>query len=62
MTGKERVQAALNHFEGDRVPTGENQVNGKLASDILGRPTFYSKGWVELQALWQGQRETVVED
>ncbi len=62
MTGKERVQAALNHFEGDRVPTGENQVNGKLASDILGRPTFYSTGWEELQALWQGQRETVVED
>ncbi|MCX7787221.1 MAG: hypothetical protein N2442_05955 [Spirochaetes bacterium] len=62
MTGFERVRLALSHREADRVPTGENQVNGKLAQEILGRTTYYSTGWEELQALWQGKRDEVVED
>lgn len=62
MTGFDRVHAALSHREADRVPTGENQVNGKLTQEILGRPTYYSTGWEELQALWHGKRDEVVED
>jgi len=62
VTGKERVLAALRHREPDRVPTGENQVNGPLASEILGCPTLYSTGWDELVALWNGRREEVVRD
>jgi uroporphyrinogen decarboxylase len=62
MTGKERVRLALQHKEADRVPTGENQVNGALASEILGYPTLYSTGWEEMQALWQGRRDEIVRD
>jgi len=62
MTGFERVWEALSHREPDRVPTGENQVNGKLTQEILGRPTYYSTGWEELQALWHGKRDEVVKD
>ena len=62
MTGKERVLSALAHKEADRVPTGENQVNGELASTIIGRPTFCSTGWKEIQAVWEGKRDEVAED
>ena len=62
MTGKERMRLALQHKEADRVPTGENQVNGDLAAEIVGYKTLYSTGWDELQALWNGQREDVVRD
>lgn len=62
MTGRERIVAALRHQEADRVPTGENQVNGELAGRIVGYPTLYSTGWAEMQALWQGRREDVVRD
>lgn len=62
MTGRERIIAALRHQEPDRVPTGENQVNGELAAQILGYPTLYSTGWAELQALWQGRRDEVARD
>jgi uroporphyrinogen decarboxylase len=53
---------ALRHKEADRIPTGENQVYGALASKIAGYPTLYSTGWEELQALWNGKREEVVRD
>jgi uroporphyrinogen decarboxylase len=62
MTSKERVIAALNHEEPDRVPTGENAVNGALVEQILGRPTLYSGGWRELEALWDGRRAEVAVD
>ncbi len=62
MTGKERVLLALKHREPDRVPTGENQVNGTLAAEILGCPTLYSTGWEEMQALWNGRRDEIVRD
>ena len=44
MTPKQRVIAALKHQEPDRVPTGENAVDGALAVEILGRPTLYNAG------------------
>jgi uroporphyrinogen decarboxylase len=62
MTGRERVLLALQHKEADRVPTGENQVYGELASKITGYPTLYSTGWEELKALWEGRRDDVVRD
>ena len=62
MMPKERVIAALCHREPDRVPTGENSVDGKLVEQILKRPTLYNMGWGELEALWTGGRDRVVSD
>ena len=62
MTSKERVIAALRHREADRVPSGENQVDGRLAERILGRPLLYNTGWKELQAVWAGRRDEVARD
>ena len=53
---------ALNHREGDRVPAGENQVSGELASQINGYKTLYATGFDELKALWEGRRDDVVND
>lgn len=62
MTGRERVEAALNHREADRVPTGENQMDAGLVSHILGYPSVASSGRQELEMLWQGRRDEVVAD
>lgn len=62
MTPKERVLAALQHREPDRVPTGENQVDGKLVEQILGHPTLFNMGWQEMEALWDGRRNEIVRD
>ena len=61
-TPKERVIAALEHREADRVPTGENQIDGHLVEQILGQPTLYNIGWAEMEALWDGRRDTIVAD
>ena len=42
MIPKDRVIAALNHKEADRVPTGENAVDYELVKRILNRPTLYN--------------------
>ncbi|MCL2318642.1 MAG: hypothetical protein FWC45_01050 [Treponema sp.] len=62
MTGKKRMLMALNHREADRVPTGENQMSGELASKIVGYKTLYATGFDELKALWEGRREEVIND
>ncbi len=62
MTPKQRVIAALNHEEPDRVPTGENAVDYELVERILGHPTLYSARWRERQALWDGRRAEIVAD
>ena len=62
MTSKERITNALKHIEPDRVPTGENQIDGQLVEQILGHPTLYNMGWKELEALWDGKREKIVQD
>jgi uroporphyrinogen decarboxylase len=62
MTPKERVIAALRHIEPDRVPTGENGVDGRLVEQILGRQTLFNMGMKELEALWGGRRQEVVHD
>ncbi|MBT3345994.1 MAG: hypothetical protein HN712_14885 [Gemmatimonadetes bacterium] len=62
MKPRDRVIAALQHREADRVPTGDNQVDPRLVEHILGRPTLASTGRQELEALWNGERERVVAD
>lgn len=62
MTSKERVILALKHQEPDRIPTGENQMDGKLVEKILGRTVLYNRGWNEMQAIWNGKRDAVVQN
>jgi len=62
VTPRQRMVCALGHREADHVPTGENQVDGKLAELILGRPTLAIHGWEELDALWAGRRDEIVRD
>ena len=62
MKPRDRVIAALNHQEPDRVPTGENAVDFELVERILGHPTLYNSRWRELEALWDGRRDEVVAD
>jgi hypothetical protein len=62
MIPKQRVIAALNHEEPDRVPTGENAVDCELVERILGHPTLYNARWRERQALWDGRRAEIVAD
>jgi uroporphyrinogen-III decarboxylase len=62
MNQKNRIITALKHEEADRIPTGENAIDGKLAKEILGTPLLYNMGWQELQAVWNGRRDEVVRD
>lgn len=62
MIPRDRVIAALRREEADRVPTGENAVDGVLAQAVLGVPLLYNMGFKELQAIWNGQRDKVVAD
>jgi uroporphyrinogen decarboxylase len=62
MLPKQRVIAALNHQEPDRVPTGENDVDYELVERLLGHPTLYNSRWRERQALWDGRRAEIVAD
>jgi uroporphyrinogen decarboxylase len=62
MRPKDRVIAALEHEEGDRVPTGENAVDYELVETILGHSTLYNSRWREWQALWDGRRDEIVAD
>ena len=62
MTPKQRVIAALSHQEPDRVPTGENSIDGALVERIVGHPTLYNAGWREREALWDGRRAEIVAD
>ena len=62
MKPKERVLAALNHCEPDRVPTGENDVDYELVEQLLDHPTLYNSRWREKEALWDGRRAAIVAD
>ena len=62
MKPRERIIAALEHREADRVPTGENQADPQLAEEILGRPSLANSGRAEREALWDGERESLVAD
>ena len=62
MTSKERMIAALNHQEADRVPRGENAFDYTFYQEVMGRKTLCYGGWDELEALWSGNRDKVVAD
>ena len=60
MLPRERVFAALEHREPDRVPWGEHSIDYNVYEDILGRPTLVQAKMRETQALWDGRRDEVV--
>lgn len=62
MLPRERVIATLRHEESDIVPMGENHVHPGLVEKVLGRKILYSRGFDELNALWDGRREDIVKD
>ena len=61
MTPKERVQAALQRREADRVPTGEFATDHSVIDQALGRPTLWRAKRRYYEALWEGRRDEVVE-
>ena len=60
MLPRERVIAALEHREADRIPWGEHSIDYNVYQDILGRETFVQAKMRETQALWDGRRDEVV--
>lgn len=60
MLPRERVIAALNHQEPDRIPWGEHSIDYNVYEDILGRPTFVQAKMRETQAYWDGRRDEIV--
>jgi uroporphyrinogen decarboxylase len=61
MLPRERVFAALEHREPDRIPWGEHSIDYNVYEDILGRETFVQAKMKETQAMWDGRRDEVVE-
>jgi len=61
MTPKERVYAALEHREPDRIPWGEHSVDHNVYEDILGRETLVQGKIRTTKAYWEGRRDEVVE-
>jgi len=62
MNSKERMIAALNHKEPDRVPRGENAFNSVYFQQVMGYKALCYGSWEELEALWAGNRDKVVAD
>jgi uroporphyrinogen decarboxylase len=61
MLPRERVFAALEHREPDRIPWGEHSIDYNVYEDIIGRETFVQAKMKETQAYWDGRRDEVVE-
>jgi uroporphyrinogen decarboxylase len=59
MLPKERVIAALEHREGDRVPVGEIGADWEITERAIGRKTYYRSKWREWVAEWEGRRDEV---
>ena len=60
MLPRERVFAALEHREPDRIPWGEHSIDYNVYEDILGRETLVQAKMRETRALWEGRRDEVV--
>ncbi len=60
MLPRERVFAALEHREPDRIPWGEHSIDYNVYEDILGRETFVQAKMKETQAYWDGRRDEIV--
>ena len=61
MLPRERVFAAIEHREADRVPWGEHSIDYNVYEDILGRETLVQAKMRETRAYWEGRRDEVVE-
>ena len=61
MNSKERVFAALDFHEPDKVPTGEFAIDHSLIGEVLGRETFWRAKRRYYEALWDGRRDEVVD-
>ena len=61
MNSKERVYAALEHCEPDRVLVGEAYVDYPIIEQVIGRQTFYRAHARERIAFWEGRRDEVVD-
>lgn len=61
MLPRERVFAALEHREPDRIPWAEHSIDYNVYEDILGRETLVQAKMKETQAYWDGRRDEVVE-
>ena len=60
MLPKERMIAALEHREGDRVPVGEIHADWEIIERALGRRTYVHSQWREWTVEWEGRRDEVV--
>jgi hypothetical protein len=61
MLPRDRVFAALEHREPDRIPWGEHSIDYNVYEDILGRETLVQAKMRTTQAFWDGRRDEVVE-
>ena len=61
MTPKERVKAAINRQQPDRVPIGENEIDAPIIEAVLGHPTYYTGKFRLMQAYWEGRRDEAVD-
>ena len=61
MLPRERVFAALEFREPDRIPWGEHSIDYNVYEDILGRQTLVQAKMTTTQALWDRRRDEVVE-
>ena len=61
MLPRERVMAALDHREPDRIPWGEHSIDYNVYEDVLGRETLVQAKMKQTQAYWDGRRDEVVE-
>ena len=59
MLPKERMIAALEHREADRVPVGELASDFEMTERVLGHPTYYRSKWKEYVAEWEGRRDDI---
>ncbi|NLD82418.1 MAG: hypothetical protein GX642_14780 [Smithella sp.] len=62
MTSKERVLCVLNGKIPDKVPRGENGFTSDFYYQITGKKTLCYSGWEEMEALWAGNRDEVIND
>jgi uroporphyrinogen decarboxylase len=60
MLPRERMIAALEHREPDRIPWGEHWINHNVYEDFLGRPSLLHAGFRTTRAYWDGRRDEVV--
>jgi len=57
---KERVIAAIEFTQPDRIPVGETGIDYTITEQVLGHPTLYRGKWKEFTALWEGRRDEYV--